>query len=84
MDGMSRELRDFLAREVVGASVQITDDAPLSELGVDSFALMEIVLFIERRWGVVLPVEQLTRENVRSVASLSRCVQAWMPTTPPG
>jgi|JI10StandDraft_1071094.scaffolds.fasta_scaffold434649_2 acyl carrier protein len=80
MESVCQELREFLSREVLTSGVKVTNDAVLAELGVDSFALMEVVLFVERRFGVVLPVEQLTRDNVRSVAALSRCVVAWMPT----
>ncbi len=80
MESVCQELREFLSREVLTSGVKVTNEAVLAELGVDSFALMEVMLFVERRFGVVLPVEQLTRDNVRSVASLGRCVVAWMPT----
>jgi acyl carrier protein len=80
MESVCQELREFLSREVLTSGVKVTNEAVLAELGVDSFALMEVMLFVERRFGVVLPVEQLTRDNVRSVAALGRCVVAWMPT----
>jgi acyl carrier protein len=47
----------------------------LSSIGVDSFSLMEMILFIERRFNLVLPAESLTPENLASVKSLSHhCV----------
>lgn len=79
-DTVRRALKDFITAEVVGPGVAISDEVPLADIGVDSFALMEVVLFVERRFGVVLPVEQLTRDNVRSVAALGRCVTTWMPS----
>lgn len=69
-----RDLSQFLASEILPGETRITPDAVLADLGVDSFALMEVVLFIERRYGVVLPMDRLTREHVRSVRSLSGCL----------
>jgi acyl carrier protein len=78
---IQHDLRAFLSQEVLGGGVEIGDDAVLSEVGVDSFALMEVVLFVERRFGVVLPVDQLTRENTRSVRALAACLASWMART---
>jgi acyl carrier protein len=46
----------------------------LSDAGVDSFALMELVLYLERRFGVVVPVDRLTREHTRTAHALGCCV----------
>lgn len=68
------ELADFLATDVLAGGVRPGADDVLADLGVDSFALMEVVLFVERRYGVVLPLERLTPEHTRTVAALGRCV----------
>ena len=48
---LREELRLFLCEEVLPADTLVHDDQPLVEVGVDSFALMEILLFVERRHG---------------------------------
>lgn len=73
-DEICRELREFLSVEVLGGDTSLQVDTPFADAGVDSFALMEAVLFVERRFGVAVPMEQLTRENVRSVRTLGACV----------
>lgn len=80
-DEVCRELVEFLSVQVLGG-VPLVSDAAFSDAGVDSFALMEAVLFIERRFGVVVPVERLTREHVRSAQSLSLCVADLVASTP--
>lgn len=67
-------LCDFLARSVLSDGVVVTVDAPLADLGVDSFSLMEVLLFVEQRFGVELPMASLTPENTHDVAALTRCV----------
>ncbi len=68
---VSRELRHFLMSEVLAAGVQLEDDSVLADVGVDSFALMEVVLFVERKYGVVVPMEQLTPDGIRTLRGLS-------------
>lgn len=73
VDTVCRDLREFLTQQVLGGAV-LDDETPLADAGVDSFALVEAVLFIERQHGVVVPLERLTREHTRSVGTLGRCV----------
>ncbi|MCB9664798.1 MAG: acyl carrier protein [Alphaproteobacteria bacterium] len=74
LSSVRAELVTFLAEQVLAPDVPCTYDAVLAELGVDSFSLMEVVLFVERRWGVILPMERLTPENVHTVDALARCI----------
>ena len=64
-------IRDFILAE----GVALDSQTRLSDLGVDSVSLVEILLFIERRYGVTVPDEQLTRENLKTVAALAECVR---------
>ena len=50
-------------------------DSNLYESGLDSMAIMQLLILIEEEYGVVLPEGELTRQNfstVRSVAGLIR------------
>lgn len=46
----------------------------LPEAGLDSMAIMQLLLLIEERFGVWLPEEDLTRENFACIRSLTRAV----------
>lgn len=63
----------FLREHIVAQGVALDADTPLSEMGVDSAALVEILLFLERRFDTAIPDAMLTRRNLESVASLARC-----------
>lgn len=67
-------LREFLSDQVLAEGVEVDEDSILSELGVDSFSLMELLLFFEREFAVSLPMEELTPDNIRSVRALSECI----------
>jgi acyl carrier protein len=48
--------------------------ASLPDAGLDSMAIMQLLLLIEDRFGVWLPEEDLTRENFACIRSLALAV----------
>jgi len=68
---IASQLCVFLRDNVLAPQIEVTSDTALSEVGVDSFSLMELVLFIERQFALELPAEALTPENIASVGTLS-------------
>ncbi len=75
---IAAQLCEYLQERILAPDVAVTPDTDLSDIGVDSFALMELILFVERCYGLVLPPESLTAENVASVAALSRCCASYL------
>ena len=75
---LRRELCAFVAENRQPGSAAIDERAPLSEAGIDSFTLLEILLFLERRYHAKLPLELLTRENTHSIATLADCYLAFL------
>jgi acyl carrier protein len=46
----------------------------LPDAGLDSMAIMQLLLLIEDRFGIWLPEEDLTRDNFACIRSLARAV----------
>ncbi len=65
----------FLRTSVLDEHIDLTAESRLSDLGVDSVSLVALLLFIERRFGVMLPESALTRENLETVETLAHCVR---------
>lgn len=75
-EAIAEKLCDFLRNHIIAPGVDFKSDTGLSHLGVDSFSLMEMILFIERCYGLILPPESLTTETLATVESLSQfCAQ---------
>lgn len=73
LEEISNQLCGFLRDNVLAGDVAVTSETELSQIGVDSFSLMELVLFIERSYGLELPAEALVPENIATVKALSTC-----------
>ncbi len=72
-ESIAEVLCGFLQENILAPEITVTTDTDLSSIGVDSFSLMEIILFIERRFNLVIAPESLTPENIASVNTLSLC-----------
>jgi acyl carrier protein len=68
------QLCQFARKNYVADGVDFDENSPLAKAGIDSFALVELLLFCERSFGVSVPDSHLTGKNLASVASLANCI----------
>jgi acyl carrier protein len=73
IDDIAKALKSFVSGAIVDNTIDFDTHTVLSTLGIDSFSLIEIVLFIERQYGVVLTDESLTPDNLKSIHSIAAC-----------
>lgn len=71
---ITAKLCEFARSNFVAEGVEFDEHSPLSQAGIDSFALVELVLFCERVLGVRVPDSQLTGDNLASMSALAQCV----------
>jgi len=71
---ISKALQHFVQTEILAGSRVIDEQTDLRTAGVDSFSVVEIILFIESRFGIVIPDEKLLPENFESLHNLSALV----------
>ena len=68
------ELRSFLGSRF--PQVELADEEDIFALGfVNSLFAMELVLFVERTFGLEVPNDELTLDNFRSIKSIAELVQ---------
>ena len=68
----ARELSEWLAREgMVETGGNFPDDGDLFANGLDSMAVMQLVVAAEEAFGVVLGPADLTRDNLKTPQALS-------------
>jgi acyl carrier protein len=64
----------FLEANILHENIKIPANKLLRELGIDSFSIVEIILFIERKYGSVIPDNQLLPENFKTVQAIAKLV----------
>ena len=81
-DAIATELRAFLCRNFLftAQAFPVGDEASLIEEGIiDSLGIMELVSFVEGRYGLSVADQELLPENFDSVAQLSAFVLRKLP-----
>ena len=73
IENICKELCAFVSATILAEEISIDKNTELNNIGVDSFSLIEIVLFIERQYGVVLTDESLIPENLKSIETIAAC-----------
>ena len=71
---IAAKLCDFARNNFVAEGQDFDENSPLSQAGIDSFALVELLLFCERDIGVRVPDSHLTGANLASMSSLATCI----------
>lgn len=75
------EIKKYIEKNILAEVVSIDADTELKKAGIDSFSTVEIILFIERKFGVAIPDEQLLPENFKTLRSLALTVTKLMNNT---
>ena len=74
---MNSELKKFIFKELVHVAdeASFSDDDDLLEAGLDSMGIMRLVLFIEEKFGVTLPDEEIEPDNIQTVKRISAWIE---------
>ena len=74
-ESLEQQLVQLVSERLLETQPGFDADSNLYESGLDSMAIMQLLILIEEEYGVALPESELTRQNfstVRSVAGLIR------------
>jgi acyl carrier protein len=74
---VAEKIRTFIRDEVVlDATSSLDDDAPLLDGILDSLSLMQLVAFLEEEFDTEIDDTDVTAENFRTIADITRLVEA--------
>ena len=69
------DIKKFIESSILDNAVKIDNQTVLQDAGMDSFSIVEIILFIERKYGVGVPNDKLLPENFASIEAIAATVQ---------
>jgi acyl carrier protein len=84
MDELRKVIRDYIVREYLeeGDDREITDDTPLITGGiVDSFSMVSLKRFIERKYDIRIPDSDATPKAFDTVTSIAELVTRFKAVT---
>lgn len=69
-----QEIKKYIETNILAGDVKIDAYTNLKDAGIDSFSIVEIILFIERKFGVVITDDKLVPENFKTLSALASIV----------
>ena len=77
MDSIRKQIKELLVERLfLDIEPQsIEDEKPLSEYGVDSFLLLEMIVALEEQFNVTFEQSEITADVLKTVASLAGLVE---------
>jgi acyl carrier protein len=73
------EIKSYIEKNILAEGVHVDADTNLKQVGIDSFSTVEVILFIERKFGVSIPDEKLVPDNFKTIQALASTVAELMP-----
>lgn len=70
---LANRLTTYIGTTLVDASVTVNTDTDFHSLGIDSMGIIELVLFLERKYGITIPESELHPANFKSADTLAAC-----------
>jgi acyl carrier protein len=74
LEQVESDLIQFLITSILANEVELDTHMELKSIGIDSFSIVEIILFIERKYGVVLRDDQLLPAHFKSINSIAQLI----------
>lgn len=74
VEEVARALTTFINTAIMARGRPVQPDDHLEMAGVDSMALLKVLLFVEAQWGFWMPDEDLVEDNIASPRALARYI----------
>jgi len=73
------DIKQYVEKNILAEGLQLEATTDLKQAGIDSFSTVEIILFIERKFGVAIPDDKLVPDNFKTLQALAATVLELMP-----
>lgn len=68
----------FIKSDILDNNIEFKSETLFSDLGLDSMSIIELVLFIERKFGIAISEKDLIPSNLKSVNTLAECTYCYI------
>jgi acyl carrier protein len=74
LDHLDQQLVTLVSERLLETQPGFDADSNLYEAGLDSMALMQLLILVEEEYGVSIPESALTKQNFSTVRHLSQII----------
>ncbi len=75
---ITEALLSYIKKNMLDDAVIFDETTTLSSVGLDSVSIIDMIVFIERKYGIVIEEKDMLPENFHNVESLVRCSMSYL------
>ena len=75
LENLDQQLVTLVSERLLETQPGFDADSDLYEAGLDSMALMQLLILVEEEYGVSIPESALTKQNFSTVRHLSQLIR---------
>lgn len=68
-----KRISDYLTKRFLASEVVFNPKIAFADFGIDSMTVVELVMYIEEEFSIIIPADQLTGNNLASLEALANC-----------
>ena len=80
-EAVEAALLDFITKDILLRKEPIGRDVDLFDAGFDSLSLSRVLVFVEQRFGAVVPDQDVVIDEISTVASMARFFHGYIAKT---
>ncbi len=71
MDSIIEKIKDII---IDNYNIEIAEDEELRENGIDSLRTVQLIVFIEQKFNMSFPAENMNGTDLKSVKTIAKCI----------
>jgi len=77
-DNLRSTLHDFIVSEILFRETPLAPDEDLFDAGFDSLSLSRLLVFVEERFGVNIPEEEVVIDEIATIDTMATFVAGYL------
>ncbi len=78
-DTLRSTLHDYIVSEILFREAPLKPDEDLFDAGFDSLSLTRLLVFVEERFGAIIPDEEVVIDEIATIDTMATFVAGYLP-----
>ena len=68
------EIQSYIESSILDRRIKLDPETNLQKAGVDSFSIVELIIFVQNNYNITIPDSQLLPANFQTIHSMAQMV----------
>ena len=68
------EIQHYIESSILDSRIKLDPETNLQKAGVDSFSIVELIIFVQNNYNISIPDSQMLPNNFKTIQSMAQLV----------